>query len=282
MRTEPGVSDSLIGTPTTLSMPGGGVLDRLHHLAREYLRIGERLGDIAHGAAGHSGLRQDLDPVCTRARAQDRRQPLSQLGVMNDAGRIGREPGILAQRAQRQPPRRSAGTDRRCRRRERNSPSAAANVSYGAIVACRFPTRPERMPRGQVHRRVIAQNRDHAIEHADVHLLTAASPLARIQGKHDPLSGQHARDQVGDGDTDPKRRPFRIARDAHQPAFRLHHGVVSGLGCLRAGLPESGDRCVDQLRLRVLQRRVVEAEPGQRARPEVFDDDVGLVERGDR
>ena len=66
--------------------------------------------------------------------------------------------------------------------------------------------------------------------------------------------------------------------DAHQPAFGLHHRVVPSLVPPRTGLPESGDRCVDQLRPRLFQRRIVESEPRQRARPEVLDEDVGRVE----
>ena len=92
------------------------------------------------------------------------------------------------------------------------------------------------------------------------------------------MRGQHAGHQIGDRDADPKRRTVRIASDAHQAALGLHDRVVAGLESPRPRLSEAGDRRVNQLWPRVLERRVVEAEARERPGPEVLDDDIGLVE----
>ena len=67
----------------------------------------------------------------------------------------------------------------------------------------------------------------------------------------------------------------RIAGDAHQAAFSLHHSIIASLALPRAGLSESGDRAVDQTRVRRRQRGVVKSQLGQRAGAEVLHDDVG-------
>ena len=59
-----------------------------------------------------------------------------------------------------------------------------------------------------------------------------------IQREHDPVGGQHARDQIGDRDAHAKRRPIRIAGDAHQAALGLDDRVVAGLESPRAVCPK--------------------------------------------
>ena len=76
---------------------------------------------------------------------------------------------------------------------------------------------------------MVTQQRDHAVQHADVHLLAAAGVLSRKQREDDALGGQQTRDHVGDGDADAKGRTIGIACHAHQPAFGLDDRVVSRL-----------------------------------------------------
>jgi len=69
------------------------------------------------------------------------------------------------------------------------------------------------------------------------------------------------------------RRPVRWAGDAHQAAHGLDERVVArerGAGCLA----EAGDLAVDDPRVRSGDRVVTDAEPLERARPEVGDDHV--------
>ena len=106
-----------------------------------------------------------------------------------------------------------------------------------------------------------------------------AGPLPREQRQRDPLRGEHAGDDVGDGDAEAVGRPVAGAGDAHQPAFGLHHGVVAGLGAARAGLAEPGDRAVHQPRPARRHRLVAESEPLHGAGPEVLDEHVGPVEQ---
>ena len=86
---------------------------------------------------------------------------------------------------------------------------------------------------------MIAQERDDAVEHADVNLLPASRALAREEGERDALSGQQPGNQVRDGDPDAIRRAVRVAGDAHQSAFGLDDGIVSRLLAPRPRLSES-------------------------------------------
>ena len=93
---------------------------------------------------------------------------------------------------------------------------------------------------------MIREQRDDAIQHADIHVLSPPGPIARIQREDDALSGQQAGDQIRDGDADAERRTIGRAGHAHEAAFRLHHRVVARLMPPRSGLAETGDRAIDQ------------------------------------
>ena len=100
--------------------------------------------------------------------------------------------------------------------------------------------------------------------------------LACEERRRDALRGEHARHDIGDRDAEAERRAIGSARDAHQPAFGLHDGVVARLGASRSGLPEARDRAIDEPRMPWRHRGVVEAQPGQRAGPEVLDEHIRL------
>ena len=92
-----------------------------------------------------------------------------------------------------------------------------------------IPDAPRSNVRGQMHRCVITEDRNDAVEHTDVDLLSATGLLARIQREHDPVGGQHACYQIGDRDADAKRRAVRIAGDAHEATLGLNDRVVASL-----------------------------------------------------
>ena len=64
--------------------------------------------------------------------------------------------------------------------------------------------------------------------------------------------------------------------EAHQAAQALDHEVIAGALGIGAGLAEAGDRTVDQLRVDLLQRFIVEAIGLEPADLEVLQQDVGL------
>ena len=122
--------------PSTFSAPIVGCVDGLDHLAREDLRIAQRLVDRSHRAARHAGGAQPRDErIERRAAAAPLASRALQFVVVRDAAGVRREARV-ARRA------------RRARARAQNlchcvslptastsTPSAASNVSYGAIDA---------------------------------------------------------------------------------------------------------------------------------------------------
>jgi len=114
------------------------------------------------------------------------------------------------------------------------------------------------------------------VEHREVDLLPATGPLARDERHRDAVRGEHARHDVGNRHAEPERRAVGRARDAHQAALGLHHGVVARLVPSRTGLAEPRDGAVDQAGIPRGDRVVVESLSGQRARAEVFDEHVAL------
>ena len=68
------------------------MLHGFNHVARDKLRIRQRVGNVAHRAARDTGAgqqRRSSGRACCAL--QDRREPLAQLAVMDDACRIRRE-----------------------------------------------------------------------------------------------------------------------------------------------------------------------------------------------
>ena len=59
--------------------------------------------------------------------------------------------------------------------------------------------------------------------------------------------------------------------------FSLHRRSVGHPAAPRAALPVTGDRCVDQPRIALRQRLVVEAEEAQRSRAKILHHDIGGV-----
>jgi hypothetical protein len=104
---------------------------------------------------------------------------------------------------------------------------------------------------------------DRRIEQCEIHLLApSAVPIAMVQGYQDRAERVQAADEVRDwhahAHRSALRRVVRRTGRAHQPAHRLEHRVESGLRRSRPGLPEAGDRAVDQPRIEHGQARVVE------------------------
>ena len=137
----PGVSDSLIGTPSTRSAPSVGVLDR-----RRSSPAPASCGSLStsptsrtepHGTPAASSSREPL--VARTACAVARASSGLSIVVVRDAIAVGQRTADRP-RVPPAPPRRR--TRRHCSSLPTaitKSPSAAANVSYGTIVGCRLP-----------------------------------------------------------------------------------------------------------------------------------------------
>jgi len=69
----------------------------------------------------------------------------------------------------------------------------------------------------------------------------------------------------------------RDAGDGHEPAHALHHLVEPRPVLVRAFLAEAGDAAVDEARIHLLHRLVVDTEAVLHFRAVVLDDDVGFL-----
>ena len=69
-----------------------------------------------------------------------------------------------------------------------------------------------------------------------------------------------------------------MAGDAHDPAQALHDHVVGRIMSNRAGMAEARGRGIDEPRIAGVQAVPAIAELFHRARAEVLDEGVGLVE----
>ncbi|MNN09333.1 hypothetical protein D3C81_1222110 [compost metagenome] len=111
-------------------------------------------------------------------------------------------------------------------------------------------------------------------------MLADAADVAVRQGGEHGGGGVQAGEDIGQRHADFHRAgtDFLIGApgNAHQAAEALDHEVIARAFGVGAGLAETGDRAVDQLRIDLLQRRIVEAIRLKSADLEVFQHDVGF------
>ena len=122
------------------------------------------------------------------------------------------------------------------------------------------------------------------VEHEDLRFdqrgvdpLALAGALAIVEREHDRLGEQQARGQVGDRDADAHRPAAGLAGDRHQPAHALRDLVDAGARRIGAALAEARDGAVDDARIDLRHRLVVDLEPVLHVGAVVLDDDVGLL-----
>src|SRR5204863_8742074 len=109
--------------------------------------------------------------------------------------------------------------------------------------------------------------------------LAASAVLPRVQRGEDTERRVHPRGDVRDRHPRAHAASARFAGDAHHAALGLHDEVERGAIAIRSVLPEAGDRAVDDAGLALARTLVVDAEPGDRADPQVLEHDVGAVEQ---
>ena len=97
-----------------------------------------------------------------------------------------------------------------------------------------------------------------------------------VECGQDADGGLHAAHHVEQRDARPHGFAIGVAGQAHHAGDGLHHEVIAGQWCAEAWA-EPGDGRVDDARVRLPHRLVVEAEPGHAAGLHILDEDVGLV-----
>ena len=119
------------------------------------------------------------------------------------------------------------------------------------------------------------------IEHEDLglkqrclHPLPFAGLGALDQRKKYSLRQKNSRGQVRDRNADPHRTAARLAGDRHQPAHPLRDLVDPGARCIRPVLPEAGNTAIDDARIDLRYRVVVDPKPMLDVRTIVLDHDI--------
>ena len=124
------------------------------------------------------------------------------------------------------------------------------------------------------HRR-LHQRGDRLVD-GDVDLLAASAARSLGHRGEGADHGEHGGQRVTQADAGAGRREARVAGRVPDAAHRLADAAEAGVVRARSGLPEARDVHHDQPRVDRGQRRVVQAPLGERARPEVLEDDVDL------
>ena len=101
--------------------------------------------------------------------------------------------------------------------------------------------------------------------------------LALDQRHQDRLREQQPGAEIVDRDADPHRPLARQAGDRHQPAHALGDLVDPRPLGIGPALAEAGDAAIDDARVDLLDRLVIDAEAEFHLRAEILDDDVGLL-----
>src|SRR6187551_931956 len=110
-------------------------------------------------------------------------------------------------------------------------------------------------------------------------MLAASGCRAADERRENTLRRKKAGGEIADRHAEANGGTIDFARHAHQSAFGLRDGVVAGTRFEGTGLSVAGHRGIDQPWMTLSQRSVVEAESLQRARLEVFDEDVGAFDQ---
>src|SRR5437773_3458659 len=251
-----------------------GMTHGLRELVVLHLGILEHLLDVVDRPGGHAGPVEDLDPLGARLLHDDAIElGVHLLAVLRSvAERL--EPRIVDQlgRADRgaEPPVHGLSgrgdVDVAIGRREDTGrdPGRVIVAGLRRDLAVHEPAR-----------RLEVEHRHHRLEERGVDPLALAGPLALEQRNQDALGQEEPGREIGHRDADPHGALTGQPGDRHEPAHALGDLVVARPLGVRAGLAEAGDRAVDDPRIDLRQRLVVDAEPLLHVRPEVLDDDVG-------
>src|SRR5204863_6465760 len=89
-----------------------------------------------------------------------------------------------------------------------------------------------------------------ALDEREVDELPAAGPLACDERGGDRERSVERGGKVDRRDSDLHRRPASLAGDAHEAALGLQDEIETRALAVRAGAAESGDRAVDEPRMR--------------------------------
>ena len=110
-----------------------------------------------------------------------------------------------------------------------------------------------------------------------MHPLAFAGTLAVEQSEHDTVGEQQARGGVVDCDSDPHRALPGMAGDRHEASHALGDLVDAGPAGIGPVLPKAGDAAIDDARVDLPHRFVIDAEPVLHVGFVILDDHIGAL-----
>ena len=152
-------------------------------------------------------------------------------------------------------------------------------------VGWSLPAWPGHLARHRPARGLEVEHGDLRLQQRGLHPLALARDVALDEGDERTHGGVVAAGQVGDGDADAHRSLARQPGDRHQAAHALRDLVEARPIAVGTVLAEARQAHIDEARIDLAQRLVVEAEPVLHVGPVVLDQHVGagrqLLQDGD-
>src|SRR5215467_12634811 len=135
---------------------------------------------------------------------------------------------------------------------------------------------------GKIIHALVGEACDMGIKHPDVDLLSLSGGIAMTQRRQYPDAAIKPCEQIRERNSDLLGLAIRLPGQTHDPAHRLDQTVITGPRRVRSGLPEAGDRTVDQPGKSPVKLIIAETIFRQRADLEVLDENVALGDQPQR
>ena len=130
----------------------------------------------------------------------------------------------------------------------------------------------------QITRALEVEHENLRLQQRALDVLTPLRFLTLKKGDQNTERGKQAGGKVGDRNAGANRALAGQAGDRHQPAHALGDLIEAGPVSIRAGLAEAGNAGINEPRVDLRQRLVVDAKPLLHVRTEILDHDIGLLD----
>ena len=107
-------------------------------------------------------------------------------------------------------------------------------------------------------------------------MLPPARASAHMDRREDRRGGVNARENIGDRHTRALRCAIGLTRDRHKARHPLNDVIIPCAMRIGTGLPETGDRTIDQLRILFGKTGIIQPVFCQSADFKIFDQDIGI------
>ena len=240
--------------------------------------VGEDFGEVVDRRAGHALGVEFGEPLGGRAGREDRLQNLGERVLVLRAQPLRLETRIVGQVGQADD-RAGVAPEFVVAGRDRERLVGALETRIGRIARMGRAEAARRLAGAEIFARLQRRDAEERPEDRAVDMRALAGRSGPHHGREDHVSGVEPGREVADRHAALHGRALLLARHAHEAAHGLHGDVERALLGVRAGLAIAGDRAVDEPRIARLQLVVAEARADQRARPEVLDEHVRVLDQ---